>query len=153
AERAVLQLSALLREVLAGVRRSTWPLKQELELVRTLFALHLLRDPDRFTVEVQLPDPLPDVEVPPMLLLPLAENAVTHGPAAGHRGAIAIAVTADATHLVVSLANPGAYRGPRAGSDGLPTVEKRLQIAYQGAARLEIRGADDGERTVVEVRL
>ena len=34
AERAVLQLSAMLRTVLAGVRAPTWPLAEELELVR-----------------------------------------------------------------------------------------------------------------------
>ena len=95
AERAVMRLSAMLRTVLAGVRASTWPLAEELALLDTLFELHRFRDPDRVRVTRRLPDPLPDVSVPPMLLLPLAENAVKHGPAAGHAGEIVL--TAHAT--------------------------------------------------------
>ena len=90
AERAVMRLSAMLRTVLAGVRASTWPLAEELALLDTLFELHRLRDPDRVRVTRHLPEPLPDVAVPPMLLLPLAENAVKHGPAAGHAGEIVL---------------------------------------------------------------
>ena len=86
----MVRLSAMLRTVLAGVRAATWPLAEELALLDTLFELHRLRDPDRVRVTRQLPEPLPDVAVPPMLLLPLAENAVKHGPAAGHAGAIVL---------------------------------------------------------------
>ena len=64
AERAVMQLSAMLRTVLAGVRASTWPLAEELALLDTLFELHRLRDPDRVRVIRQLPEPLPDVARP-----------------------------------------------------------------------------------------
>lgn len=69
AERAVLELVELLRAVLAGGRAPTWPLSQELALVRRLYALHLLRDGGLFTLEERVPDPLPDVPVPPLLLL------------------------------------------------------------------------------------
>ena len=44
----MLQLSSMLRTLLQGVRSSSWPLAQELELVRTLFALHHLRSPSAF---------------------------------------------------------------------------------------------------------
>jgi two-component system, LytTR family, sensor histidine kinase AlgZ len=153
AERAVMQLSAMLRTVLTGVRSASWPLGEELALVGTLFALHRLRDPDRVQVAQNLPQPLPDAPVPPMLLLPLAENAVKHGPAAGHAGPIVldIKVEHEAQMLLISLRNPGPYRGRRAGGTGLEMVEKRLALAYDGRAMLRIRAA--GEATVVEVRL
>jgi LytS/YehU family sensor histidine kinase len=153
AERAVMQLSAMLRTVLAGVRAATWPLAEELALVDTLFALHRLRDPDRVQATRRIPEPLPDVRVPPMLLLPLAENAVKHGPAAGHAGAIALEVKVlpgDGT-LIISLQSPGPYRGRRPGGTGLEMVEKRLALAYDGHAMLRIAAVDD--TTVVEVVL
>ncbi len=150
AERAVLQLSAMLRTVLEGVKLARWPLAKELELVRTLFALHLLRDPGLFVVTLACDAP-EETPVPPMILLPLAENAVKHGPAAGHRGTIAIRVSAADGGIRVRLENPGPYRGPRDGSDGLPTVEKRLKHAYGGRAFLHVSG--DGARTVAEVAL
>src|SRR4029077_1482817 len=92
AERAVLQLSAMLRAVLDGVHAPTWSLREELGLVDTLFALHGLRDPACVRLVRRLPDPLPDVAVPPMVLLPLAENAIKHGFAAGHGGEVVLEV-------------------------------------------------------------
>ena len=152
AERAVMQLSAMLRTVLAGVRASTWSLAEELALLDTLFELHRLRDPDRVRVIRQLPEPLPDIGIPPMLLLPLAENAVKHGPAAGHAGAIVLAAhtTAD-DRLIVSIANPGAYRGRRPGGSGIEIVERRLALAYDDQAVLTIAAV--GETTRAEVTL
>lgn len=152
AERAVMQLSAMLRTVLAGVRAATWPLAEELALLDTLFALHRLRDPERFQLTRRFPAPLPTVTVPPMLLLPLAENAVKHGPAAGHAGAIELDVAAaDDGGLRIVLRNPGPYRGRRADGNGLAIVERRLAIAYGGGAALTIAG--DGDTTVAAVTI
>ena len=152
AERAVMQLSAMLRTVLAGVRASTWPLAEELALLDTLFELHRLRDPDRVRVTRRLPEPLPDVAIPPMLLLPLAENAVKHGPAAGHAGEIVLTARATADdRLIVSIANPGAYRGRRPGGSGIEIVERRLALAYDDQAVLTIAAV--GETTRAEVTL
>jgi two-component system sensor histidine kinase AlgZ len=152
AERAVVRLSAMLRTVLAGVRSATWPLADELALLDTLFELHCLRDPDRVRVKRHLPEPLPQVDIPPMLLLPLAENAVKHGPAAGHAGEIVLTArtTAD-ERLVVSIQNPGPYRGRRVGGSGIEIVERRLALAYDDQAVLTI--ATVGDTTRAEVTL
>ena len=152
AERAVMRLSAMLRTVLAGVRASTWSLAEEFALLDTLFELHRLRDPDRVRVTRRLPEPLPEVAVPPMLLLPLAENAVKHGPAAGHAGEIILAArTTPDERLVVSIENPGAYRGRRSGGSGIEIVERRLALAYDDRAVLTIAAV--GETTRAEVTL
>jgi len=151
AERAILKLSSMLRFVLEGVRAPYWPLEKELELTENLFAMHLLRDPDLFELKVEVDPSVRSVPVPPMILLPLAENAVKHGPAAGYRGMISLAFRAKESDLLVTLENPGPYRGPREGSDGLPTLRRRLELAYGGRARLVIGGV--AERTVIEMVL
>ena len=149
AEAAVLRLSAMLRDVLAGVRAATWPLARELELVRTLLELHLLRDPELFQLTLDVDAGLESFPVPPLVLLPLAENAVKHGPAAGHRGPLHLAVRAQADTLVFTLENPGASRGPREGSSGLPTVERRLALAYEGGASVRLDSAHGRTRVTV----
>ncbi|GHG68652.1 histidine kinase [Comamonas sp. JC664] len=151
AEAAVLRLSTMLRSVLAGVRSATWSLAQELELLRTLFDLHLLRDPELFQLSMNVAPGVGEVPVPPLVLLPLAENAVKHGPAAGHRGHLSLDVASHGDGVVVTLENPGRSRGPREGSAGLPTVERRLALAYGGAARLVL--VSDDARTRVTVTL
>jgi two-component system, LytTR family, sensor histidine kinase AlgZ len=151
AERAVLQLSAMLRSVLGGVKAPSWPLGQEIELVETLFSLHGLRDPDLFELRRDIDPAIAAVAVPPLILLPLAENAAKHGPCAGHRGLITLEARRDGAQIVVTLENPGAYAGPRPGSSGLPNLERRLALAYGGAATLKIGGV--GDRTRVELRM
>jgi sensor histidine kinase YesM len=151
AEQAVLRLAEMLRAVLAGGRAEWWPLERELGLVDALFELHRMRNPERFTVSRVVDDAILKVLVPPLLLLPIAENAMKHGPAAGHRGEVRVAIAAENGGLHVTFSNPGAYRGPREGSDGLPTTERRLALAYEGRARLTIAG--DGDRTIVDLLL
>jgi len=152
AERAVLQLSSMLRTVLDGVHAASWPLADELALIDTFFALHALRDPGRLQLTRQVPDPVPAVQVPPMLLLPLAENAIKHGVAAGHAGELTLQVRrGPAGDVTLSLTNAGAFTGRRAGGLGLQMVERRLALAYEGRAAFRIAAVD--QRTTAEVTL
>jgi len=151
AERAILQLSSMLRSMMTGINTTTWPLAREIELVDALFALHAIRDPTLFTVERDVAD-LPNVEVPPMVLLPLVENAMKHGPLARHKGIVRFVVKeAEGGGIDVELSNPGAYTGPRPGGSGLPIVQKRLALAYGKGAAFTI--AADGDRTRATLRL
>jgi len=151
AEEAVLRLASMLRAILAGVRAEWWPLEQELSLVRTLFELYRLRDPSRFSVVLEIDPGASQIPVPPLVLLLLAENAMKHGPGAGHEGEVRLAIRRAPGALHVTLSNPGAYAGPRSGSDGLPTVERRLVLAYDGRARLSIRGEEGRTRVDLEL--
>jgi len=127
AERSILQLAEILRAILAGVKAATWSLDEELALVRDLFAL-----------DWHVEDGVGDIQVPPMIVLALAENAVKHGPAKGHRGSVRVAACRQGERVTISIESPGPYGGPRPGSDGLPTVERRLRLAYGTLASLTI---------------
>ncbi len=151
AEAAVLKLSAMLRAVLDGVKAPRWPLEKELELVDMLLELHLLRDKALFSLERAVTKPDGGL-VPPMCLVSLAENAVKHGPGAGHRGVLTLSVRIEARELVVTLENPGPYRGPREGSEGLPSLRRQLELTYGRAASLEV-AAQGVDRTRAILRL
>jgi signal transduction histidine kinase len=144
AERATLQLASLLRRLFDALQRPTWRLSDELALIEELTALYATRDAERyrFAIEVQVDAP---IELPPLLVLPLVENAIKHGPAAGHDGVVTIAVVRDEDVLTVTVENPGAFRGRREGGTGLPTLERRLALAW--GERATSRIAAEGERT------
>lgn len=152
AERALLELARILRGVLEGVHESTWPLASELALLRDLFAMYAIRDASRYRLRVELPDPIPDVDLPPMLLLPAFENAITHGPGAGHDGEVVLRVTVNG-QLHVEIDNPGAYAGRREGGHGIATVERRLALAYGREGRMQIEAADGRTRTTITAPL
>jgi hypothetical protein len=151
AERAILKLSSMLRTVLSGVPLTAWSLEQELELCAELLELHLIRDPEMFRVERTIAVEARAHRVPPLILLPLFENAVKHGPAAGKRGELSLSVRESAGRLQILLENPGEFHGLRDGGSGFPMVERRLELAYSGAASIQIQG--HGQRTRVTLNL
>ena len=150
AERALVQLSGLLRAIFDGVREPAWSLERELALVRDLFEMHRLRDPARMTVEWNVAS-VPAFQLPSLLLLPLAENAMTHGPAAGHAGVVRLSLKGTAERIEIELINPGPFNGPRAGGSGLAMLRRRLAMTYGAAATLFIEGV--GQTTRVRLEL
>ncbi len=151
AEQAIVRLSAMLRTVMSGIQAQSWPLARELELVDTLFQMYLLRDPELFVYRREVPLDLPPLEVPPMILLPAAENAMKHGPSAGKRGDVALRVAVTDAALTLEIENPGAFKGPRDGGSGLPMIKKRLALTYGEDAMFDIRAS--GDRTIATLRM
>ena len=152
AEKAILQLSSMLRTMMTGISTQTWPLAKELELANALFSMHTIRDPSLFTVRLAIPDPPPDIEVPPMLLLPLAENAMKHGPLARHKGEVVLSVTRVRDLVRIELSNPGPFAGPREGGSGLDIVKRRLALTFGDRASFTIEAEGDSRcRAVVIV--
>lgn len=145
AERATLRLAAMLRLMLEGITEDRWPLERELDLVRDLWALHHARDPERFSAEVSVDAPIQRASVPPLLLLPLAENAMTHGVWRGGRGAVLLRATRDDDQVCVVIDSPGAYGGPRERGHGLSTVRERLALAFGPRGALDIGPTPDDE--------
>ncbi len=151
AEQATLRLSEMLRTVLAATREPAWPLLRELERAQTVLDLHRIRDPERFTLRTEGLDALPAVKVPPMILLPLVENAAKHGPNAGHHGPLVLRVRTASGSLLLEVENSGRFDGERDGGEGLQQVRRRLAHAYGGAAVLHLRA--EGERTLAVIEI
>lgn len=150
AERATLALAGVLRTMLDATRAPTWPLEKELELVREITELYAMRDRARFRFRLQWPR-VDDLSIPPLLLLPIVENAVTHGPSAEHEGEVSIEVERAADGVEIRVENPGAFRGRREGGEGLAMIERRLGLAFGETAHFTIEARD--ARTVATVRM
>jgi two-component sensor histidine kinase len=79
AEEATERLSSLLRRILGALEQSTWPLREEFQLLEHLLRLEELRFGDRLGFQIILDPAMADTPVQPLLLLPLVENALKHG--------------------------------------------------------------------------
>jgi hypothetical protein len=145
AEDNIVRLATLLRAVLDTRRRPLHALAEELELARDYVALLKARYPS-LAVSVEVTDDLV-VEVPPLLLQPLLENAVRHG--ATDQGAITVCVRRDGDALVLHVRSPGVFRGPREGGLGLDLVRRRVELAWGNAGHFSI--AADGDHTLAMV--
>ena len=98
----------------------------------------------------------PDAEralVPPLLLQPLAENAVRHGIATRVDGGdVTIAVTRRGDRIEIHVENPFDPDGRRPGTGiGLVNVRARLETSYAGGGTLKV--TDSGSRFHVMLSL
>lgn len=153
AEPALLQLADFLRRLLDHCARPLVPLGEERVLVEGYLALEALRLGDRLRVTWQWDEALEDLEVPPLLLQPLVENAVKHGiapSAAGGEVVITLAGSPGTLRLeVANTGRPYAPTGP--GGRGLANLTQRLDLLDRWQGRLDL-GPRDG-RTLATLRL
>jgi len=136
-------LNDYLRATLAAVRRERSPLGEEFALLRDYLEVIAIRMGPRLKFAIALPTELAGVEIPPMLLQPLVENAVKHGlEPKVEGGTVSVLAKADRRSLVLEVADTGTG-GPAEGGAGvgLANVRERLAAAYAGAARV-VAGAD-----------
>lgn len=73
------RLIGYLRATLGASRGTLHPLSAEFDRLGDYLALMALRMGPRLQVRLDLPEPLRDLAVPPLLLQPLVENSIRHG--------------------------------------------------------------------------
>ena len=143
AERATLDLAALLRTIFDALQSPGWSLAREVALLEQLAALYAVRDPSRYVFRFDVDAAATARHVPPLVLLPLFENAIKHGPAAGNGGTVRLRVRSeDDGATAIEVHNPGTFGARREGGSGLASVERRLALTYGSDVRLTIRSAD-----------
>jgi len=147
-------LSEFFRSTLRLGDRSRHPLGEELVLARRYLDIELMRFEDRLTVDEQVERECLDVELPPLLMQPLVENAVKHGVAGmTDEARIGIRIRGEGRDVLVSVVNDRAPEAESAGRSGkgLAIVEERLRAFYGGAAGMVVRKDEDSFS--VELRL
>ncbi len=152
------QLIAFLRATLGASRVPFHALETEFARVADYLALMQARMGERLETRLELPADLAALQVPPLVLQPLVENAIKHGlePHVG-KGRIEVRAARDGNRVRLTVRDtgtgidPGAAATPAsagAGSGtrfGLEQVRARLAAVYGDAASLELAPADDGE--------
>ena len=122
------RLAELLRKVIEVSDCPTIPIRQELALVEAYLGIEQARLGDRLSVVIQVPEELESLEVPPLSLQVLVENAVKHGVAPLEEGGevrIGAERQADLIHLWVE--DPGTGASPQKGTGtALETLRQRL---------------------------
>lgn len=147
AERMITGLGTLLRRSLDSDGSYELPLRDELAVLRAYLEIEQVRFADRLTVVWDIrPDTLA-AAVPPLLLQPLAENAIRHGlwprPAAGQL-LIRAERRGDFLRLVVSDNGVGLRRARPDDGIGLANTRARLRQLYGIAHDFQLAERIDG---------
>jgi len=127
-----------------GVEAAT--LGQQIDLCRGYLDLMNVRMGGRLEVRIDVGEAARAMAFPPLILLTLVENAVTHGiePKVGG-GAIAIAACVEEGRLVVKVEDDGVGLTPGSGPGlGLANVRGQLRDRFGDAADLEVASGPRG---------
>lgn len=143
AQKGVTQLSNILRSSLVANRKTTIPLKEELKTIEDYLALEKVRYEERLQGTLEIDDNTLNVEVPPMMLQTLVENAIKHGVQKAEKwGFIEVKSKIENDFLVLEIRNTGVLVNHNDHKDysgfGLENTRRRLQLIYGNQADFEI---------------
>ncbi|HJV47794.1 MAG TPA: histidine kinase [Geothrix sp.] len=154
AERAIRHLSDLLRRIMTASESMRTPLGEERQVISDFLALEAIRLENRLRVTWDWDEGLDSIEVPPLLIQPLVENAIKHGIAPSiHGGDLILRARSQGGVISLEVWNSGApYLGPQGGGGlGVKNLRSRLSLHFGTSATFEVGPSDDG--TLACIRL
>ena len=146
------QLSDFLRLTLGLGERASVSLAEEVGLLRTYLDIEQVRFGKRLQVAWEVDESLATLDLPPLLLQPLVENAIKHGLAqVAEGGTLRIGARRDGSRILLVVENP---RDPEVGPSpglglGLKAVRERLLGRFGEGARLEVEALPERHRVTL----
>jgi LytS/YehU family sensor histidine kinase len=141
AGRLLSSLVRYLRAALPQMRSDLSTVGREFDLARAYLEIAAGRLCGRLAFEVNLPEELAGLAMPPMMLISLVENAITHGvEQCSEDCRVRVCARREQDRLLISVEDDGAGLGdPGAGCGiGLSNLRARLQVLYGDHAGLAL---------------
>ncbi|MFC0558317.1 sensor histidine kinase [Halalkalibacter alkalisediminis] len=163
ARKLLISLSHFFRQNLAGTTATETTLEEELKHVKSYLEIEETRFSDRLTVQYVIDEEALPIQIPPMTLQPIVENAIKHGVKQLHSNSrILIQIKKDKGAVLLSIKDNGKgmnkKRLKELGKEGLESVtgtgiglynvNRRLEMMYTAESRLRV-DSKEGEGTTV----
>lgn len=152
AKTTIVELSKMMRHILYEGSKKLIPLTREVEFLNLYVQLMRLRYTRKVHINVDVPPQLPELKLPPLMLIIFVENAFKHGISYREESFIDIKLRVENKRLLFSCCNSKPTQVQRTnekGGMGLQNVRQRLELLYDDDYTLDI---SDGEKTY-EVKL
>ena len=148
AKSTILELSKMMRFVLYEGNKTVVPLEREISFLQNYITLMKLRYTDKVRIQVDVAQPLPNKDVPPLIFITFVENAFKHGVSYRQESFIDIKIEEtkhqDASQLVFTCKNSRIPKEEdKHGGVGLTNVRQRLDLIYGKGYQLDIQDEAD----------
>ena len=134
AQKAIMELSKMLRHMLYDNQQSMVNLKEEIQFIGNYVNLMKLRLPQNVEVRFHSNYPEPcNIQVAPLIFISLVENAFKHGVSPSEKSFIDISISAEKDLLTCEIKNsnyPKTQQDRSGHGIGLQQVERRLNLSY-----------------------
>lgn len=148
AKECLRELSVMMRFVLYDGDKDYVSLHNDILFLHNYVKLMRLRYNDRLTVTIDIPDNLPDVNIPPLIFPTFVENAFKHGVSYKQDSFINITMDVEDRELLFSCINSKkpvteTSKVPSVGGVGLTNVKRRPDLIYGDRYTLDIKDKTD----------
>lgn len=152
-QKAVLQLSRMMRYLLYESEHGEIKLSSEIEFMNNYIDLMRLRMSDKVSLDIQFPSEVDNIIVPPLLFIPLIENAFKHGVSYREKSFIKIIMDVSKEFITFSCSNSKVQITEESMQEhsgiGLDNLKKRLNLIFPGKHEIHI----DSKESVFEVNV
>lgn len=137
-------LSKLMRYVLYEGNKPMAPLRKELAFMKNYVELMSIRYTERVRIVCNIPEEVPEGDIPPLLFVTFVENAFKHGISYERKSFIDVSVTTNDEKVTMTCRNSIQPRNEsKHGGVGLENAFKRLKLIYGKHYSLNISTAED----------
>ena len=145
AKETIVELSKIMRFVLYEGSKQKVPLRQELIFLDNYIQLMRMRVADKkVDITVDIPQAIPDREIPPLMMITFVENAFKHGVSYQQHSFIHINIQIIDNQLHFVCSNSKVPQGEdHHGGLGLQNAKRRLELIYGRTYHLEIRDEEN----------
>jgi LytS/YehU family sensor histidine kinase len=152
AKETIVELSKIMRFVLYEGSKQKVSLRREMIFLDNYIQLMRLRVAEQVDISVDIPQVIPDKDIPPLMMITFVENAFKHGVSYQQHSFIDISIQIADDQLHFHCRNSKVPQGEdRHGGVGLQNVKKRLQLIYGSTYTLDIK--DESETYTVDLTL
>lgn len=147
ARETVHKLSRLMRYLLYESEHETAKLGDEIAFMNNYVDLMRLRLNEKVALRVSFPDESTELRIPPLLFIPIIENAFKHGISTRHNSSIDLMMQVEGTGITFRARNSIRQGAPDNDGEysgiGMENVRKRLDLLFPGTHRFDIRQEED----------
>ncbi len=122
---------------------------EEVSVIEHYLAIQSLRLGERLSYQITVAQGVEKSEIPPLIIQPLVENAITHGIEQSVKGGrVSIVISSDADQLIITVSDNGVGIGnsERQGAGiALNNIRQRLHALYGNNAMLTLTDNNAGE--------
>lgn len=157
AQKAILQLSKLMRYMLYDSENGNTKISKEIEFIKNYIELMKLRLSPKVELKISFPEEYTDIALPPLLFIPFIENAFKHGVSYSDPSFIRINMQIDTKEILFSCSNSVCTTSNNsdnlASGIGLENVKKRLSLLFPEKHTLTIDQSDSLYVVILQINL
>lgn len=156
AKTSIVELSKLMRYILYEGNNKLTPLSREVQFLRNYVQLMSMRYTGNVSISLDAPEVLPDLSLPPLLLVIFVENAFKHGISYRTKSFVEISLQPHGDRLLFSCRNSRPeikHDENMKGGVGLSNVRRRLDLLFPADYTLDIKETEDIYTVKLEIPL